>query len=78
VFVCGVYPQDGGPIALIRNGDTIEIDARKQTRAIRVMVSEEELQKRRDAWRAPPLKATRGALYKVSTTCPLPPHWTLY
>eukprot|EP00802_Teleaulax_amphioxeia_P004849 Tamp_04853.p1 GENE.Tamp_04853~~Tamp_04853.p1 ORF type:complete len:590 (+),score=127.70 Tamp_04853:164-1771(+) len=56
--------QDGGPIALIRNGDTIEIDARKETRAIRVMVSEEELQERRDAWRPPPLKATRGALYK--------------
>ena len=33
-------------------------------REVNVKVSEEELQKRRDAWIAPPLKATRGALYK--------------
>mmetsp|Transcript_14471 Transcript_14471/g.23018 ORF Transcript_14471/g.23018 Transcript_14471/m.23018 type:complete len:592 (-) Transcript_14471:238-2013(-) len=56
--------QDGGVIALIQNGDVIEIDARKNIREVNVKVSEEELQKRRDAWMAPPLKATRGALYK--------------
>ncbi len=54
--------QDGGPIALVRDGDRIEIDAKKN--AIELVVSREELAKRRAAWTAPPLKATRGTLAK--------------
>jgi dihydroxy-acid dehydratase len=54
--------QDGGPIALVREGDIISIDAVKNT--MDVKVSEAELAKRREAWKAPPLKATRGTLYK--------------
>ena len=54
--------QDGGPIALIQTGDKITIDAEKNT--INVDLSAAELDKRRQAWKAPPLKATRGTLYK--------------
>jgi len=56
--------QDGGPIALIRNGDPIQIDARASVRKMEVLVSPEELAKRKAAWKAPPLKATQGTLYK--------------
>ena len=55
--------QEGGPIALVRDGDVITIDVEK--RAIDMAVSDEELSLRKDVWAAPPLKATRGTLYKV-------------
>ncbi|MDH3607067.1 MAG: dihydroxy-acid dehydratase [Acidimicrobiia bacterium] len=58
--------QDGGPIALVEDGDTITIDA--NTRSIEVEVSMEELDRRRAAWTAPPLKATRGTLAKYIRT----------
>jgi dihydroxy-acid dehydratase len=54
--------QEGGPIALIENGDRVTIDAEK--RRIDVAVGDEELAKRRARWQAPPYKATRGTLYK--------------
>ena len=54
--------QDGGPIALVQNGDKITIDA--QQNRIDLQVSEEELASRGAAWVAPPLKAKRGTLYK--------------
>lgn len=55
--------QEGGPIALIRNGDAIQIDAKKE-RTMTVMVSDEEMARRKAEWKAPPLKATQGTLYK--------------
>ncbi|MEE3330214.1 MAG: dihydroxy-acid dehydratase [Myxococcota bacterium] len=54
--------QEGGPIALIENGDTITIDAKQNL--IKVDVSDAELAQRRAAWTAPPLKATKGTLFK--------------
>jgi len=54
--------QDGGPIALVRDGDRITIDAKK--RVLDVEVSASELAARRKAWRAPRLRATKGTLYK--------------
>ena len=54
--------QDGGPIALVRDGDIIAIDAKKNT--IELEVSPAEVARRIQAWAAPPLKATRGTLYK--------------
>lgn len=54
--------QEGGPIALVQNGDKITIDAVK--RVINIDVSDAEMAKRRAAWTAPPFKATRGTLYK--------------
>ncbi|MCB8983191.1 MAG: dihydroxy-acid dehydratase [Ardenticatenaceae bacterium] len=54
--------QEGGPIALIRTGDQITIDAQKRT--IDVGLSDAELAQRRADWIMPPYKATRGTLYK--------------
>ena len=54
--------QEGGPIALVRTGDKITIDA--QTRVIDVDLSAAELAQRRANWTMPPYKATRGTLYK--------------
>jgi dihydroxy-acid dehydratase len=54
--------QEGGPIALVQDGDLVTIDAVKRT--IDVVVGEEEMGVRRAAWVRPPYKATRGTLYK--------------
>jgi dihydroxy-acid dehydratase len=54
--------QDGGPIALVRTGDRITIDATKCE--LTVDVTDQELASRRAAWRAPAAKATSGVLGK--------------
>lgn len=54
--------QLGGPLGLLQDGDIVTIDA--ETNALDVDVSEEELAERKANWQAPPLKATRGTLYK--------------
>ena len=54
--------QDGGPIALVQDGDRVTIDAKTNT--IAFAVSNDELSKRKAAWSAPPYRATRGTLYK--------------
>jgi dihydroxy-acid dehydratase len=64
-FIIGhVVPeaQEGGPIALIRDGDRIVIDARENKLAVEVDAA--EMARRRADWRMPPYKATRGTLYK--------------
>uniref|UniRef100_A0AAV1UDT1 dihydroxy-acid dehydratase n=1 Tax=Peronospora matthiolae TaxID=2874970 RepID=A0AAV1UDT1_9STRA len=55
--------QVGGPIALVKNGDKIMVDAEKN-RIDFIDVSAEVLAQRKKKWVAPPLKATRGTLYK--------------
>ena len=54
----------GGPIALVREGDSITIDAHQ--RLIQVNVSEEELARRRAAWKQPAPRYTRGLLAKYT------------
>jgi dihydroxy-acid dehydratase len=54
--------QDGGPIALVRNGDRITIDATRNE--ISVALTDREFAARREEWKAPPLKASRGTLAK--------------
>ena len=54
--------QEGGPIALVKSGDKVIIDADKNR--LDMEVSDEELEERRKAWTAPPFKYTRGTLYK--------------
>jgi dihydroxy-acid dehydratase len=54
--------QLGGPIALVKNGDRITIDAEANT--ITFDLSADEMSRRKKAWSAPPYKATRGTLYK--------------
>ena len=58
--------QEGGVIALVKDGDTITINA--ETNTINLAVSEEELAKRKQEWTAPPLKVKRGVLYKYART----------
>ncbi|WP_394420883.1 dihydroxy-acid dehydratase [Tenacibaculum mesophilum] len=58
--------QEGGVIALVKDGDTITINA--ETNTINLEVSEEELTKRKQEWTAPPLKVKRGVLYKYART----------
>ena len=54
--------QEGGPIALIKNGDSITIDA--QNNVLSVAISDEEMAQRQAQWTMPRYKATRGTLYK--------------
>ena len=54
--------QIGGPLGLLQDGDIVTIDA--ESNRLDVDVSDEELAKRASTWSAPPLKATRGTLYK--------------
>lgn len=54
--------QGGGPIALVRDGDIITIDA--EANRIDMAVPDADLAKRRAAHRDPPYKSTRGTLYK--------------
>jgi len=56
--------QNGGNIALIKNGDKIIIDAEKNT--INLNVSNEELINRKKNWIAPELKVKKGVLYKYA------------
>lgn len=66
-FVIGhVTPEAvcGGPIAVVKDGDTIEIDAAK--RAITLKVSKAELKRRLDAWTPPKPRRTRGVLAKYA------------
>ena len=54
--------QEGGPVALVENGDIITVDALNNK--IDVQIQPEELTKRRQAWQAPPYKVNRGTLFK--------------
>jgi dihydroxy-acid dehydratase len=68
-FVVGhITPEayDGGTIALVHNDDVIELNATANT--IILKVAEEELVKRRSQWKQPPLKATKGILFKYANS----------
>jgi dihydroxy-acid dehydratase len=54
----------GGPIALVREGDAITIDAER--RLLQVNVADDELSRRRAAWRAPAPRYTRGIMAKYA------------
>ena len=58
--VLHVAPESfvGGPLALVRDGDVIELDI--PARRLSLHVSDEELEKRRAAWRKPPPRYARG------------------
>ncbi|MEH6389404.1 dihydroxy-acid dehydratase [Pseudomonas profundi] len=66
-FVVGhITPEafDGGPIALVEDGDRISINA--ETREITLDVTEAELSKRRARWRRPAPLYNRGVLAKYA------------
>jgi len=54
--------QEGGPLALVENGDQITIDA--ENNRLDVALTDQQLAERRARWTSPPYKATRGTLYK--------------
>jgi dihydroxy-acid dehydratase len=54
--------QEGGPIALLRDGDRITIDA--AACQLTVDVTDDEFARRKQAWAAPPPRATSGVLAK--------------
>ena len=56
--------QEGGNIALVKNGDIITIDA--VNNKIDFEISNEELIKRKNKWKAPNLKVSSGSLYKYA------------
>ncbi len=61
-FICQVSPEAalGGPIALIRDGDRVEVDIPGQR--LDLLVSEEELASRRRKWTCPPPRVSKGFL----------------
>ena len=64
-FIIGhVVPeaQEGGPIAFIKNGDIVTIDAKENK--IEFELNSEEFNNRKAKWKMPPYKANRGTLYK--------------
>ena len=66
-FVIGhVTPEayDGGPIALVEDGDQVTVDA--ESKEITLHISDEEMAKRRDAWTRPEPYATNGTLAKYA------------
>ena len=58
---------DGGPIALVEDGDRITIDTVQGT--LTLEVPEEELEARRRQWVCPPPKVTKGVLALYAKTC---------
>jgi dihydroxy-acid dehydratase len=58
--------QVGGPIALVKDGDIIRIDA--DDLSISVHISDAEMAKRRAAFVPPPYKYTRGTMYRYIKT----------
>jgi dihydroxy-acid dehydratase len=55
---------DGGPIALVRDGDRIVIDV--TTKTIDLQVSDDELARRRGGWKLPEPRYTSGVLAKYA------------
>ncbi|MBX6380684.1 MAG: dihydroxy-acid dehydratase [Thermoflavifilum aggregans] len=66
-FVVGhIAPEayEGGNLALVRDGDIIEIDVVRHL--IQVKLTDTELEQRRAQWKRPPLRARRGVLFKFA------------
>lgn len=57
--------QEGGPIALVKDGDEVVIDA--ETKKLDVKISDAEMEKRRKAWVRPALKYEKGTLKKYAS-----------
>ena len=56
--------QEGGPLALVQEGDLIEVDIPK--RRLDILVEEDEMAKRKKEWRRPPLKIKTGYLARYA------------
>jgi len=56
--------QGGGPICIVRDGDTIEIDIKNNK--INLLVSDKEMKSRMEKWKPPDIKIKEGYLYRYS------------
>lgn len=56
--------QEGGPIGLVKDGDEITIDA--EDNELNVNISEHEMEQRKKDYKAPPLKYSKGTLFKYA------------
>lgn len=56
--------QSGGTIAVVNEGDLIEIDI--DSNSIKLLVSDEEIESRRKSWKEPELKIKHGYLYRYA------------
>ena len=54
----------GGPLALVKDGDSITIDADKKLLTLNVPAT--EIESRKSKWKAPPLRVNRGVLAKYA------------
>jgi dihydroxy-acid dehydratase len=54
--------QEGGPLAFVKNGDIIRIDA--ISNQLELKISDEEMEKRKSIWIQPAYKANKGVLKK--------------
>ncbi len=66
-FVVGhIVPEafEGGTLAVVRDGDVIELNA--TTNTITLKINDDEIEQRKAAWKQPPLKATKGLLFKYA------------
>ncbi len=73
-YICQVSPEAavGGPLALLKEGDRIRIDI--PSRSLDVLISEEELNKRRKEWKPPKPRVQNGLLtlyYKMANPAEL-------
>jgi len=61
-FICQVSPEaaEGGPLAVVQDGDTIEIDI--PNRKLNLQISEAELKGRMNRWKPPAPRVTEGFL----------------
>ncbi|NIS59877.1 MAG: dihydroxy-acid dehydratase [Proteobacteria bacterium] len=61
-FICQVSPEaaEGGPLAVVRDGDVIEIDI--PNRSLNIQLSERELRSRISRWKPPSPRVTEGFL----------------
>jgi len=57
---------EGGPIAVIKNGDKITIDI--SNRVLKVELTQQEIKKRLEAWKPKPPRITKGYLTRYSPT----------
>ncbi len=60
--VAHITPEaaDGGPLAVVKDGDIIEIDIPNEK--LNILITNEELQKRLEAWETPQMKTKKGYL----------------
>jgi dihydroxy-acid dehydratase len=56
--------QEGGPIAIIRDDDIIDIDI--PGRSLNVRLSQEDIDERLKGWKKPPYKVNKGYLYRYA------------